>query len=128
MKDLTRRPETLFLFGYMLLPLLALVSVAAGVWSVIIGNKILGIILIVVVTQLFVWGAVWMIGKRKRLLEELEGTIDASMSDEEAINAFNAREALEIEARERAAAERSAAEQPTSQPAERNEDGTQAKE
>ncbi|WP_325048536.1 NF038396 family protein [Galactobacter valiniphilus] len=128
MKDLTRRPETLFLFGYMLLPLLALVSVAAGVWSVIIGNKILGIILIVVVTQLFVWGAVWMIGKRKRLLEELEGTIDASMSDEEAINAFNAREALEIEARECAAAARAAAaEQPTTQPAERNEDGTQAK-
>ncbi len=118
MKDLTRRPETLFLFGYMLLPLLALVSVAAGVWSVIIGNRILGIILIVVVTQLFVWGSIWMIGKRKRLLEELDGAIDASMSDEEAINAFNAREALEIEAREREAAERAA---------DPKEDGTQAR-
>lgn len=105
MKDLTRRPETLFLFGYMLLPLLALVCVAAGVWSVLIGNKVLGIVLIVVLTQVFVWGSVWMISRRKKLIEEANGVIDATMSDEEAINAFNAREALRIEAEEKAARE-----------------------
>jgi len=102
MKDLTRRPETLFLFGYMLLPILGLASVVAGVWSVVIGHKILGIVLIVILTQAFVWGAVWCIQARRRLIESAHGAIDVSMSDEEAINAFNAREALEIEAREKA--------------------------
>ncbi|MDR2257040.1 MAG: NF038396 family protein [Arthrobacter sp.] len=109
MKDLTRRPETLFLFGYMLLPLLSLVCVAAGVWSVIIGKTALGVVLIVVVTQLFVWGSIWMISRRTRLLKEADGAIDAAMSDEEAINAFNAREALEIERREAEEAARRAA-------------------
>lgn len=104
MNKISQRPETLFLFGYMLFPLLGLVTVAAGVWSVIIGNKVLGIVLIVVVSQLFVWGSIWMIGRRKKLIENLENGIDASMSDDEAINAFNAREALRIEAQEAAKA------------------------
>jgi hypothetical protein len=102
---LSQRQETWFLLGYMLLPILGLVAVAMGIWSIVIGHKILGIILIVIVTQIFVWGAVYSIGKRKRLLERDLGAIDVQMSDEEAIDAFNAREALEIEAREREEAE-----------------------
>lgn len=102
---LSQRQETWFLLGYMLLPILGLVTVAMGIWSIVIGHKILGIILIVIVTQIFVWGAVYSIGKRKRLLEHDLGAIDVQMSDEEAIDAFNAREALEIEAREREEAE-----------------------
>ncbi|MGO3152921.1 MAG: NF038396 family protein [Galactobacter sp.] len=103
---LAQRQETWFLLGYMLLPILGLVSVAMGIWSIIIDRKILGVILIVVVTQVFVWGAVYAIGKRKKLLDQDLAAIDEQMSDEEAIDAFNAREALEIEAREQADAER----------------------
>lgn len=105
-KSLSQRQETWFLLGYMLLPILGLVSVAMGIWSVIIDHKILGIILIVIVTQVFVWGAVFAIGKRKKLLEADLDAIDRQMSDEEAIDAFNAREALEIEAREKAEREK----------------------
>jgi hypothetical protein len=97
--SLSQRQETWFLLGYMLLPILGLVSVAMGIWSVVIGHKILGVILIVVVTQLFVWGAVYSIGRRKKLLERDLDAIDRQMTDEEAVDAFNAREALEIEER-----------------------------
>lgn len=111
MKDLTRRPETLFVLGYMLMPLLALVTVAAGVWSVVIGRTALGVILIVVVAQFFVFGALWCSNRRNKLLSEAHGAIEASMSDEEAINAYNAREALDIEAREQVARDQAASEQ-----------------
>lgn len=104
MNPISQRQETYFLLGYMLLPLLGLVSVAMGIWSIVIGHRILGVVLIVVLTQVFVWGAVWCIGKRRRLMAAAENEVDAAMSDEEAVNAFNAREALRIEA-ERAARE-----------------------
>ncbi|MGO1319738.1 MAG: NF038396 family protein [Galactobacter sp.] len=103
---LSQRQETWFLLGYMLLPILGLVTVAMGIWSIIIDRKILGVILIVVFTQVFVWGAVYAIGKRKKLLSHTLEDIDAQMSDEEAIDAFNAREALAIEEREKAERER----------------------
>lgn len=111
MKDLTRRPETLFLLGYMLFPLLALVTVAAGVWSVMIDRTALGVVLIVVVAQVFVFGALWCVNRRTKLIREAHGVIEASMTDEQAINAYNAREALEIEARDQAAAERASGQQ-----------------
>lgn len=105
---LLRRQETFFFLGYMLLPLLGLVSVAMGVWSVIIGKRVLGLVLILVLTQIFVWGAVWCIGRRRKLLQAAEADVDAAMSDQEAIDAFHAREALELERKEREAAQEAA--------------------
>ncbi|RKW71441.1 NF038396 family protein [Galactobacter caseinivorans] len=110
MKDLTRRPETLFVLGYMLFPLLALVVAVAGVWSVVIDRTVLGVILIVVVAQIFVFGALWCANRRTKLLAEAHGAIEASMTDEQAINAYNAREALEIEAKEKEAREKASRE------------------
>lgn len=106
MNSLRGRQETYFLLGYMLLPILGLVCVAMGIWSIVIGHRILGVLLIVLLTQAFVWGAVWCIGKRRRLLADVEEEIDAEMSDQQAIDAFNAREALRIEQREREEAAR----------------------
>ncbi|MET3920370.1 NF038396 family protein [Arthrobacter sp. UYEF20] len=68
------KPETLFVLGYMLLPLLALLSAIVGLTMILGGNKIIGAIVIVVVTQLFAFGAVYALRKRKSaLLEESRG-------------------------------------------------------
>lgn len=99
--SLGQRQETWFLLGYMLLPILGLVAVAMGIWSIIIGHKILGVVLIVIVTQVFVWGAVYSIGRRKKLVAAAQESIEDQLSDDEAIDAFNAREALRIEAEQR---------------------------
>ncbi|WP_115790296.1 NF038396 family protein [Arthrobacter silvisoli] len=66
-----KKPETLFVLGYMLLPLLALVSAIVGLTMILGGNKILGIIVLVVVTQVFTFGAFFALRARKAaLLEE----------------------------------------------------------
>jgi F0F1-type ATP synthase membrane subunit a len=66
-----RKPETLFVLGYMLLPLLALLSAIVGLTMILGGNKIAGIIVLVVVTQLFAFGAFFALRARKNaLLEE----------------------------------------------------------
>ncbi|GAC1452234.1 MAG: hypothetical protein PVSMB10_08790 [Pseudarthrobacter sp.] len=66
-----KKPETLFVLGYMLLPLLALLSAIVGLTMIIGGNKIAGAIVLVVVTQVFAFGAFFAIKARKAaVLEE----------------------------------------------------------
>ena len=69
-----KKPETLFVLGYMLLPLLALLSAIVGLTMILGGNKIPGIIVLVVVTQVFAFGAFFALRARKNaLLEEPDG-------------------------------------------------------
>ncbi|WP_461164769.1 NF038396 family protein [Arthrobacter sp. R4-81] len=63
-----KKPETLFVLGYMLLPLLALLSTIVGLTMILGGNKIVGIIVLVVVAQVFAFGAFFAIRARKQLL------------------------------------------------------------
>ena len=63
-----KKPETLFVLGYMLLPLLALLSAIVGLTMILGGNKILGAIVLVVVTQVFAFGAFFALRKRKHAL------------------------------------------------------------
>ncbi|MBT2547424.1 NF038396 family protein [Arthrobacter sp. ISL-65] len=66
-----RKPETLFVLGYMLLPLLALLSAIVGLTMILGGNKIAGVIVLVVVTQVFAFGAFFALrARRTALLEE----------------------------------------------------------
>ena len=60
-----KKPETLFVLGYMLLPLLALLSAIVGLTMIVGGNKIAGIIVLVVVTQVFAFGAFYALRLRK---------------------------------------------------------------
>ncbi|CAM3250879.1 hypothetical protein PSET11_01113 [Arthrobacter ulcerisalmonis] len=63
-----KKPETLFVLGYMLLPLLGLLSAIVGLTMILGGNKIAGAIVLVVVTQLFTFGAYFAIRARKNAL------------------------------------------------------------
>ncbi|MGN7250634.1 MULTISPECIES: NF038396 family protein [unclassified Arthrobacter] len=65
-----RKPETLFVLGYMLLPLFALLSAIVGLTMILGGNKIAGIIVLVVVTQAFAFGAFFALRARKTALME----------------------------------------------------------
>lgn len=66
-----KKPETLFILGYMLLPLLALLSAIVGLTMILGGNKIAGAIVLVVVTQVFTFGAFFALRARKAaMLEE----------------------------------------------------------
>ena len=66
-----KKPETLFVLGYMLLPLLALLSAIVGLTMILGGNKIAGAIVLVVVTQMFAFGAFFALRARKAaMLEE----------------------------------------------------------
>ncbi|RAX47102.1 hypothetical protein DQ354_02570 [Arthrobacter sp. AQ5-06] len=66
-----KKPETLFVLGYMLLPLLALLSAIVGLTMILGGNKIAGAIVLVVVTQVFAFGAFYALRARKQaVLEE----------------------------------------------------------
>lgn len=68
--ELKVHPEALFVLGYMLFPLLALVVAVLGFFMVLGGYKILGLILLLVPAQIFIFAAVWAINNRKRALEE----------------------------------------------------------
>jgi F0F1-type ATP synthase membrane subunit a len=63
-----KKPETLFVLGYMLLPLLALLSAIVGLTMVLGGNKIAGAIVLVVVTQVFAFGAFFALRARKQAM------------------------------------------------------------
>jgi F0F1-type ATP synthase membrane subunit a len=66
-----KKPETLFVLGYMLLPLLALLSAIVGLTMILGGNRIAGAIVLVVVTQAFAFGAFFALRARKAaVLEE----------------------------------------------------------
>jgi hypothetical protein len=69
-----KKPETLFFLGYMLLPLIALLSAIVGLTMIVGGNKILGVSVMVVVTQAFAFGAFFALRARKQaLLPERSG-------------------------------------------------------
>ncbi|MDI3211416.1 NF038396 family protein [Arthrobacter sp. AL12] len=63
-----QKPETLFVLGYMLLPLLALLSAIVGLTMILGGNKIVGAIVLVVVTQACAFGSFYALRKRKHAL------------------------------------------------------------
>lgn len=65
-----KKPETLFVLGYMLLPLLALLSAVVGLTMILGGNKIAGAIVLVVVTQVFSFGAFFALRARKAAVSE----------------------------------------------------------
>ncbi|TQJ60135.1 hypothetical protein FBY30_2396 [Arthrobacter sp. SLBN-83] len=65
-----KKPETLFVLGYMLLPLLALLSALVGLTMILGGNKIAGAIVLVVVTQVFTFGAFFALRARKAAVLE----------------------------------------------------------
>ena len=66
-----KKPETLFVLGYMLLPLLALLSAIVGLTLILGGNKIAGALVLVIVTQVFAFGAFFALRARKAaMLEE----------------------------------------------------------
>lgn len=65
-----KKPETLFVLGYMLLPLLALLSAIVGLTMILGGNKIAGAIVLVVVTQVFAFGAFFALRARKAAVVE----------------------------------------------------------
>ncbi len=65
-----KKPETLFVLGYMLLPLLALLSAIVGLTMILGGNKIAGLIVLVVVTQVFAVGAFLALRARKAGVSE----------------------------------------------------------
>jgi hypothetical protein len=66
-----KKPETLFVLGYMLLPLLALLSAIVGLTMILGGNKIAGALVLVIVTQVFAFGAFFALRVRKAaVLEE----------------------------------------------------------
>lgn len=65
-----KKPETLFVLGYMLLPLLALLSAIVGLTMILGGNKIAGAIVLVVVTQVFALGAFFALRARKAAVLE----------------------------------------------------------
>ena len=68
-----KKPETLLVLGYMLLPLLALLSAIVGLTMILGGNKIAGAIVLVVVTQVFAFGAFYALRLRKAaVLDESE--------------------------------------------------------
>ena len=69
-----QKPETLFVLGYMLLPLLALLSAIVGLTMILGGNKIVGAIVLIVVTQAVAFGAFYALRRRKHaLLTERSG-------------------------------------------------------
>ena len=68
-KALANRPEPLFVIGYMLCPLLALICDGLGLSMILTGQKVGGLIVLLVVTQAFTFTALWAIGRRRRLLD-----------------------------------------------------------
>ncbi|MEA3550453.1 NF038396 family protein [Pseudarthrobacter sp. C1] len=69
-----KKPETLFVLGYMLLPLLALLSAIVGLTMILGGNKIAGAIVLVVVTQVFAFGAFFALRARKAAVRKESDT------------------------------------------------------
>ncbi|APF41462.1 NF038396 family protein [Neomicrococcus aestuarii] len=73
-RELSRRPDILFVLGYMLFPLLALICAGLGLWMVLTGQRIAGLIVLLVVTQVFAFSAFWAINQRRKALELEQST------------------------------------------------------
>ena len=70
--ELKQHPEVLFVLGYMLFPLLGLAVAVLGFFMVLGGHKIFGLIMLLIITQVFIFSAMWAINNRKRALAEQE--------------------------------------------------------
>jgi hypothetical protein len=68
-KALANKPEPLFALGFMLLPLLALICAALGLWMIVTGQSIGGLVVLFTITQAFALGGFWAINRRRRLLD-----------------------------------------------------------
>lgn len=71
-KALRTHPEALFVLGYMLFPLFALIFAGLGLFLILTGSKIMGLVLLLTLTQVFAFGSLWAVGARKKLLTEGE--------------------------------------------------------
>lgn len=69
MKDLINQPEPLFLLGYMLFPILALVCAGLALTLIFSGSAAAGIALFAVM-QFFTLGAFWLMARRRRILAD----------------------------------------------------------
>lgn len=67
-KALKTSPEGLFVLGYMFFPLFALIFAGLGLFMVLTGSKIMGLVLLLVFTQIFAFGSLKLVGMRKSLL------------------------------------------------------------
>lgn len=82
LKAAMNRQEPLFLLGYMLFPLLALIFAALGLWMILTDQKIGGLIVLLVVTQVFAFGSIWAIGRRRKVMEaEANGEAETDAAD-----------------------------------------------
>jgi hypothetical protein len=68
-RELSRRPDILFVLGYMLFPLLALICAALGLWMVLTGQRLAGLMVLLFVTQIFAFSAFWAINQRRKALD-----------------------------------------------------------
>ncbi|MGJ9404345.1 NF038396 family protein [Arthrobacter sp. KK5.5] len=68
LRELTGKPEPLFALGFMLFPMLALICAALGLWMIVMGQTIGGLVVLFTITQAFAFGSFWAIGRRRRLL------------------------------------------------------------
>lgn len=68
-RELSRRPDILFVVGYMLFPLLALIFAGLGLWMVLTGQRLAGLIVLLFVTQVFAFSAFWAINQRRKAIE-----------------------------------------------------------
>ena len=68
-RTLANTPEPLFALGYMLFPLLALISAALGLWMIVTGQTIGGLVVLFTVTQAQAFGAFRASGRRSRILD-----------------------------------------------------------
>ena len=72
LKALKTNPEALFVLGYMLFPLFALIFAGLGLFLILTGSKIMGLILLLTLTQVFAFSSLWAVGARKKLQAEGE--------------------------------------------------------
>lgn len=72
LKALRTSPEGLFILGYMFFPLFALIFAGLGLFMILTGSKIIGLVLLLTLTQAFAFGSLWAVGARKKLLAEGE--------------------------------------------------------
>ena len=70
LKALKTNPEALFVLGYMFFPLFALIFAALGLFLILTGSKIMGLVLLLTLTQVFAFSSLWAVGTRKKLLAE----------------------------------------------------------
>ncbi|WP_022873776.1 NF038396 family protein [Nesterenkonia alba] len=67
--------------AYLLMPILALATVAVGLMLVFDGATVAGVIVLAAVTQLWVAGALWMHIKRGRLLRAAAEEVTEELSE-----------------------------------------------